>query len=66
MANKVAEKHYIADEKLGGVEREYVESDKQAEAGDYVVMRSDDPSSYISSYKAGDVFKVDGLGPNLI
>ena len=36
MANKVAEKHYIADEKLGGIEREYVEVNRKASVGDYV------------------------------
>lgn len=32
--------HYIADESLGGIEREYVEVDRKADVGDYVVHES--------------------------
>lgn len=33
----MAEKFYIADESLGGIEREYVESGRKAEVGDYII-----------------------------
>lgn len=33
-----SKRHYIADEELGGVEREYVETDRKADVGDYVYI----------------------------
>lgn len=35
--NNGGKRHYIADEELGGIEREYIEVDRKAEVGDYVV-----------------------------
>ncbi|MFU8688458.1 hypothetical protein ACNA6I_01370 [Rossellomorea sp. FS2] len=34
--------HYIADEQLGGVEREYAEVERKASVGDYVVNKCDE------------------------
>lgn len=42
-------KHYIADEKLGGVEREYVKVDRKAEVGDYVVVTKNG-GDYVITY----------------
>lgn len=36
MTNKNA-RHYIADESIGGIEREYVEVERKADVGDYVI-----------------------------
>lgn len=33
------QRHYIADEALGGIEREYVEVDREADVGDYVMSK---------------------------
>ena len=35
-----SKRHYIADEELGGVEREYTETDRRAVVGDYIVGNS--------------------------
>lgn len=43
MANgkaKLDARHYIVDESLGGIEREYVEVERKADVGDYVVHES--------------------------
>ncbi|MDQ0270753.1 hypothetical protein [Cytobacillus purgationiresistens] len=35
-------KHYIADESLGGIEREFVEVERNADVGDYVIIISNE------------------------
>lgn len=40
MTNKNA-RHYIADESIGGIEREYVEVERKADVGDYVLGKTD-------------------------
>jgi hypothetical protein len=48
--------HYIADEELGGVEREYAEVERKANVGDYVVVKED--GFNLGYYDVGDVFSV--------
>lgn len=55
----MAEKFYIADEALGGNEREYVKSDKNAEVGDYIVVtKMGDSYSYYDVGHVGEVVSI--------
>lgn len=49
-------KHYIADESLGGIEREYVEVERKANVGDYVIGLS-----YAHDLTYGGYYKIVGL-----
>ncbi len=55
-----SKRHYIADESLGGIDREYVEVDRKADVGDYVVIT--DNRSY--GYVEGSIVKVTQLVSN--
>jgi len=48
--------HYIADEQLGGVEREYAEVERKADVGDYVVIT--EAWEHYSRYDNGDILFV--------
>lgn len=53
-----SKRHYIADEKLGGIEREYVETDRKAVVGDFV-KPSFGPSPYFGGLSLYSVVDVD-------
>lgn len=54
-------RHYIADEELGGIPREYVETDRKAVVGDYVVGSGKFIRKVYGLVKSG-VIKVETLG----
>lgn len=47
--------HLIKDESLGGVLREYVEVDRKAEVGDYVIITADE---MLGENRSGEIHKV--------
>ncbi|GLZ63237.1 hypothetical protein [Bacillus amyloliquefaciens] len=55
-ANTNTKIHLLADEKLGGIKREYVEVDRKAEVGEKVVIVE---KNDFEGYENGDVFTVD-------
>lgn len=50
--------HLIEDENLGGLLREYVESERKADVGDYVVVIKDDPT--FKEQHCGEIHKMTG------
>ncbi|MDF4194850.1 MULTISPECIES: hypothetical protein [Bacillus amyloliquefaciens group] len=55
-ANTNTKIHVLADEKLGGIKREYIEVDRQAEVGEKIVIVE---KNDFEGYENGDVFTVD-------
>ncbi|CDH95427.1 hypothetical protein [Bacillus velezensis] len=55
-ANTNTKIHVLADEKLGGIKREYVEVDRKAEIGEKIVIVE---KNDFEGYENGDVFTVD-------
>lgn len=53
-----SKRHYIADEELGGIEREYTETDRKADVGDFV-KPSFGPSPYFGGLSLYSVVDVD-------
>ena len=53
--------HLIADESIGGVQREYVEVERKARVGDYVIVTKDDTRRF-SSGEIVKPFEIDEIG----
>lgn len=58
-------KHYIADESIGGIEREYVEVERKADVGDYIISKiswaftENKPYEVVSDDRNGEIVVVD-------
>ncbi|SLC08156.1 Uncharacterised protein [Mycobacteroides abscessus subsp. massiliense] len=60
MAETNAKIHVLADETLGGIKREYVEVDREAEVGEKTVIVNADVQCE-EPYNNGDIFEVESL-----